>query len=411
MEQDLITRLQKEIYPVRTVVADGDISDLQPLEKLLDGVRIVGLGEGSHGTREHFQMKHRLIRFLVERMGFSVFAIEAGSDACLNINDYVRYGKGNRDEALASQSYWTWDTEEVTALIDWMRAYNLACEKGAECAFLGFDIKPVTGACEKLMKLLAPIAGADGDRIYKIAEECGRVGRPEKQPETLSGALWLLGWITANEIPVTRATRPDTFRLLRNSAALLCQYLHFIGGANQNAVRDRHMAENVIRLVSGLPAQSKVILWAHNGHIANGFEWKNMGRWLREAYGSLYYALGFALGGGSFQSRLFNRVDGSVGPLTAFEVPEICGSLWECDFKKIQTGNYFLDLRSSCARSAPIREWASAQRPLLMLDEAYDPVNGRQHYEIPCTLSESYDGILYTEHTERARPNPTGRRD
>jgi len=54
-----------------------------------------------------------MLEFLVKEMGFTVFAIEASYPACMNINDFVLYGKGDRSAALASQKFWTWDTNEV----------------------------------------------------------------------------------------------------------------------------------------------------------------------------------------------------------------------------------------------------------------------------------------------------------
>ena len=48
-----------------------------PLKKIIGEARIVALGEATHGTHEFFQMKHRMLEFLVEEMGFNTFAMEA----------------------------------------------------------------------------------------------------------------------------------------------------------------------------------------------------------------------------------------------------------------------------------------------------------------------------------------------
>ena len=57
------------------VSAGHGFEDLQPLEKWIGDARIVALGEATHGTREFFQLKHRLLEFLVTKMGFTVFGI------------------------------------------------------------------------------------------------------------------------------------------------------------------------------------------------------------------------------------------------------------------------------------------------------------------------------------------------
>jgi erythromycin esterase len=123
-QKAIIHWLQKTAIPIKYVQAGNGFSDLQPLKKLLSDVRIVGLGEATHGTREFFQFKHRMFEFLVMELGFTVFTIESGYSGCQDINDYVLYGKGDLAISLASQGYTPWDTEEFTDMLKWMRAYN-----------------------------------------------------------------------------------------------------------------------------------------------------------------------------------------------------------------------------------------------------------------------------------------------
>src|SRR5437763_334042 len=52
-------------------------ADMQPLKKIVGNARIVSLGEATHGTREFFQLKHRMLEFLASEMGFTLFSIEA----------------------------------------------------------------------------------------------------------------------------------------------------------------------------------------------------------------------------------------------------------------------------------------------------------------------------------------------
>jgi len=52
-------------------------TDIEFLRDLVGDARIVALGENTHGTRDFFEMKARILRFLVEEMGFNTFAIEA----------------------------------------------------------------------------------------------------------------------------------------------------------------------------------------------------------------------------------------------------------------------------------------------------------------------------------------------
>ncbi len=48
-------------HPLNSLLPGVPTTDLQPLKSALDGIRIVGLGEATHGTREFFQVKHLLM--------------------------------------------------------------------------------------------------------------------------------------------------------------------------------------------------------------------------------------------------------------------------------------------------------------------------------------------------------------
>jgi Erythromycin esterase homolog len=133
-------------------------------------VRIVGLGGETHGTREFFQLKHRMVEFLVKEMGFRVFAIEASYSACQTINDYVMGRMNDGATALKSQGFWTWDTEEVLAMMDWMRAYNATVPPERRVQFAGFDIQVNNPGQAKLLEYLgrvAPERRADTEAFFK----------------------------------------------------------------------------------------------------------------------------------------------------------------------------------------------------------------------------------------------------
>jgi hypothetical protein len=53
------------------------LDDLEPLGELIGDARVVGIGESAHYVREFYLLRHRLLRFLVERCDFSVYAPEA----------------------------------------------------------------------------------------------------------------------------------------------------------------------------------------------------------------------------------------------------------------------------------------------------------------------------------------------
>ncbi|MGO9088497.1 MAG: erythromycin esterase family protein [Candidatus Sulfotelmatobacter sp.] len=133
------TWIRDHAIPLRTVEAGHGFDDLQPLTKVVGDARIVALGEATHGTREFFQLKHRLIEFLASQKGFTIFSIEANMPEAYRLNDFVLNGNGDPKQLLKGLYFWTWDTEEVLNMILWMREFNRSGKGRIE--FTGFDMQ------------------------------------------------------------------------------------------------------------------------------------------------------------------------------------------------------------------------------------------------------------------------------
>jgi erythromycin esterase len=141
VSDEVIGWLARHALPLRSLSAGVPTTDLQPLKQVLDGVRIVGLGEATHGTREFFQLKHRLLEFLATEMGFSVLAMEASASAAPAVDAYVRQGIGDAATVLAGLEFWTWRTHEVLAVIKRMRDYNRGWPDDQKVRFVGIDLQ------------------------------------------------------------------------------------------------------------------------------------------------------------------------------------------------------------------------------------------------------------------------------
>jgi erythromycin esterase-like protein len=137
--------IRSHVIPLKTPEAGNGFDDMRPLKALIGQARIVSLGEATHGSREFFQMKHRMLEFLASEMGFSIFSIEANLPEAYRLNDYVLEGKGDPAQLLRGMYFWTWDTEEVLAMIRWMREFNKSGKGRVQ--FTGFDMQtPNVGA-------------------------------------------------------------------------------------------------------------------------------------------------------------------------------------------------------------------------------------------------------------------------
>ena len=133
--------LRDNAVPFASVEPGGSFAELAPLGHMMGDARIVGLGEATHGSREFFRMKHRVVEYLVRERGFRTFAIEATWAEATRVNRYLHTGEGDPAVLLANLHFWTWNTREVLEMIQWMRAYNQSVPAADRVSFYGFDVQ------------------------------------------------------------------------------------------------------------------------------------------------------------------------------------------------------------------------------------------------------------------------------
>jgi erythromycin esterase-like protein len=165
----LVEWMSANAIPFDTPLSCTGFDDLQPLKTVIGDARIVGLGEATHGTREHFQMKHRLVEFLAEEMGFTIFSIEASTPEAYRLNDYVLGGDGDPEQLIAGMYFWTWNTEEVLAMVEWMRSFNTSGR--GQIQFTGFDMQTPDVAADIVVQFLEKVDPNRAEQVQAKYDE------------------------------------------------------------------------------------------------------------------------------------------------------------------------------------------------------------------------------------------------
>jgi len=138
--------LRDHAHPIAATEPSDNVDDLAFLKDIVGDARIVALGEATHGTREFFQMKHRITQYLAQEMGFTIFAIEASTPESAKVSDYtVRNIGDSPNDVIRGMYFWTWSTDEVADMTRWMRAFNNGGPgneaKTKHIDFTGFDMQ------------------------------------------------------------------------------------------------------------------------------------------------------------------------------------------------------------------------------------------------------------------------------
>src|SRR5437588_8819615 len=145
----------------------ASLDDLPPLQAVIGMASLVGLGEATHGSHEIFTMKHRLLEFLVEQMGFTMFAMEGSWSAGEQINRYVLTGQGDAATVLQQFHQWIWNTQEVLDMLHWMRAYNADSHHLQKISFAGFDCQLIES--NTYQSVIGYFQAVDPHRVATVA--------------------------------------------------------------------------------------------------------------------------------------------------------------------------------------------------------------------------------------------------
>jgi erythromycin esterase len=314
----LVAALADAVTPLATTGPSAPLDDLRAADPSFADATVLGLGEATHGTREFVRAKERLLRYLVTERGLRLVALEANVADATALDDYVA-GDADDPAAALEPLHDVWRTEELVALLDWLRSFNEGRGPDERVQVAGIDGQSAAGPAATVRDYLAdvdpeflpeievaladaaeglPRGPADDGARRRIAtaERAGRAAeaRLDARRERYVATAGERAWVHA-----------------RRCGAALTTAAAYRGAVGEDrahlAVRDRGMADAVERLLSASP-HDRVAVWAHSQHLRADGEFlglgpdgpTSLGGHLRERFGDDYYALALAFGEGRY---------------------------------------------------------------------------------------------------------------
>ncbi len=307
--------------------------DFSSLDGALKDARVVMLGEQNHGDGGAFKLKTELVKHLHLHHGFDVLVFEADFFSVNRAWEAVEAVEGVR-RGVASTLYPFWaTTQEVQPLWDFVEARYMS-----ERPLIISGIDPrhrrscdLLGAFERFARNVQfELPSIDGYEVFR----------------SLLGDLLLREY----EHKVSAFERERFFAVLRELLRLIDgqardvnfwrQELRNLGFAAHNAWsferRDEGMASNLLWLARERHPDSKLIVWAHNYHIAKSSRLVMdqaspldiphphdtlLGEVVAQALGDAVYVLGIVSGGGSYSPYAY-RGDFTTTEPTAAPAPD-----------------------------------------------------------------------------------------
>lgn len=394
------SRLADHVHPIAVQAEDFD--DLEFLRPLLEGKRVVQLGESAHGIREYNLVKARIVRFLHAELGYDVLAFESALYQCYDAD--LTAAEAPARSTLTSCAFGVWHTEEVLPLFEYLRT-----TRGGDrpLRLAGIDVQPIGNNKEGRPGFLATaVTSVDPEYAAEVfmldslfLEVYARGGRERREffrsedGQDMAEAYDRLAGFLADHQSRNRTdpARDDAnaATVARQTARSMAWYIRQQAAPTTREYverRDEGMAENLAFLLDDLYPDRKVIVWGHNFHLRYDnlaippdttmfpdVAARTMGSWIQERYGDSVYTIGLYAN----QGQAVNN-SGEVYAIA----PAGPGSL-EALLHGVGADALFVDL--SRAPERPETVWMN------------EPITARYNGTTPLSmiLRDQYDGILY----------------
>ena len=313
--QDKLEMLQKNTWPVNSInLRDTSDADLQRLADAIGDNRIVMLGGMETTDGETIRAKARIVRFLHQRLGFSVLAFPSDFYGTNMLWDTKRHG----DSTMMAVP------ESITATVEFSTLKQYISEHsrgGNQIEITGYDIESTykPGQIQfvnKVKTLFKDLGYNTKDTSYThYISTLMRANDPaeiQMMDDTTMSYLRYFTKIINDDIKKKPAADRFGFwgQSLRNYVgnAYMNWQNRADNGKPNTTIRDRQMAANLLWIADQKYASRKIIVWSDNQRISRNNETieilvnkasrkpqpVNMASELSKIFGSDIYTIGFA---------------------------------------------------------------------------------------------------------------------
>lgn len=314
--------IHRHLHTLSGLDARDDLADLEPLRDIVGDARVVAIGEGAHFVREFSRMRERVLRFLAERCGFTVFAFEYSFVAADALDDWL-HDRDTRPLAQVAPAAAEWGAGD---LMTWLRNHNRTGH--APLRFVGVDLPEAGGALRPVLEPLTDflaVADPDSEALARRAIDLSDTFLTGLGSGAAAAPAWAgLSAASQNELTsllarlelrlsavgplMAERTSPQQLRRGQRllAGARTTDYMFRAGNelfsgrgmAADMSIREKYMAETLIWQMREAEPDTRIVLAAHNNHIqktsiTSGEEVSAlpMGRQLAEAFGTDYVSV------------------------------------------------------------------------------------------------------------------------
>ncbi|HEX4818222.1 MAG TPA: erythromycin esterase family protein [Nonomuraea sp.] len=413
--QAIVSWIDTHAVPLARVQASGPVDDLEPLRKIVGEAAVVGLGEPSHGTHEQVTARHRMIRFLVEELGFRTVAWEESWGSGVAVDRYVVTGQGD-PRRIVSDLGFQWRSQAMLDLVRWMRAFNRDRAEEDKVRFLGPDVMELRAL--PFTEVRRHVGSVAPERMKELDRHLHPIrfrGSPQahfgwyfqQSPEAKRQFIVHARAVTAlvSSLPPGHG-RDEAIQHARAIAGFYESHAEDTVKAKA-PIRDRYIAD----IIGAWQRRTghRVVYNAANVHTTASpqvtwkfppspvaFENKTMaGGHLRKRYGNAYVSIGTV----AHRGRVL--LGWESGKPSVYTVPPAGPPMVDHRLGQAEHDNYLIDLHAEAP--AAVRRWLDGPATMRIIGTAYDPRKDADYMMRVASWRRGFDAIVHLGRTTPTR--------
>lgn len=287
---NLIDWIKNNFIQLSTNSQEDSFDDLKKLRDIIGNARVIALGENSHFIKEFCELRHRVIRFLIEKCDFKIHAMEFGFSEGMEVNHWIQDHSVEERKIKDLLNHFPYPLQ-IQETLKWIRNYNNSSK--ASINFVGIDIPRNGGSLFPTLDILNefflsadPEASIFISDIYRIAKKIdgystaqsafflNQISEEDKNLLTaqINRLFYRLEALAPQHISRYGNSKYKTILQHLKSICYLDYNSHAMnrlisgnGISGDMGVRDKFMADSVLWYLK--ENNSKIILVAHNAHI------------------------------------------------------------------------------------------------------------------------------------------------
>jgi erythromycin esterase len=386
-------------------------ADRAQIVALAGDAKIVGFSELNEGTREFPLIVRRSLFALAEGAGFRGIAIQAPMAEALEVDRYVRTGRGDIRRLLRALGQWRWESREMQDLVAAIRSWNQS-HADKQIGFYGFEIPSAMHAVEVVTSLPDSIAGASLKAWLTQTYSCvytsesahwGLEGRASDSTYwNQCGDAVKAGLDSVSALRRRASASHAAALTFAEEMARVIQHHTMLSLKHTN--RQDSNAEHLLFLANNLGADGKLVVWGGDvemGRLTLDKTTIQTGVSLNTKLGEKFRPIAFMYGDGTVRTRRIGTGRGGAEPgLSDVTIAPPNSNTYEDVLIRSPSPAYWLD-----ARTLPTDiggAWLRGPRHARFVTGQYVPA-ATELTETPIELPAFFDAIVYVRHVTPAR--------